>query len=195
MKILKLHFCKIRKNNMRLNKTLKNVAIALPMLALAACRSNDASDEQATVDTNSEIAQQQAAEEAVRVQAAKRAADIKEQERKELAKLRSEHIIYFGFDVSNVDDEFSNVLNAHAKFLNANSNVKVLIEGHADERGTPEYNIALGERRAKAVVTYLENMGVSADQLTVVSYGEEKPMVKDRSEEAFSKNRRAVIVY
>ena len=180
---------------MRLNKTLKNVAIALPLLALAACSSNDASNEQATVDTNAEIVQQQAAEEAVRVQAAKRAAEIEEQERQQIAKLRSEHIIYFGFDVSNVSEEFSNVLNAHAEYLNANSSVKVLIEGHADERGTPEYNIALGERRAKAVVTYLENMGVSADQLSVVSYGEEKPMIKDRSEDAFSKNRRAVIVY
>ncbi len=182
---------------MRLNKTLKNVAIALPLLALAACSSNDSSDEQASVDTNAEIAQQQqaAAEEAVRVQAAKRAAEIKEQERQESAKLRSEHIVYFDFDVSNVNEEYARILDAHAKFLNANSNVKVLIEGHADERGTPEYNIALGERRAKAVVTFLENMGVSSEQLSVVSYGEEKPMVKDRSEEAFSKNRRAVIVY
>jgi peptidoglycan-associated lipoprotein len=73
--------------------------------------------------------------------------------------------------------------------------MKVLVEGHADERGTPEYNIALGERRAKAVVTYLENMGVSSAQLSVVSYGEEKPMIKDRSENAFAKNRRAVLVY
>jgi len=181
---------------MRLNKTLKNVAIALPLLALAACSSNDSSNEQVAVDTNTEVAQQQAAaEEAVKVQAAKRAAEIKEQERQELEKLRSEHIIYFGFDVSNVAGEFSSILDAHATFLNANSNVKVLIEGHADERGTPEYNIALGERRAKAVATYLENMGVSAEQLSIVSYGEEKPMVKDRSEDAFSKNRRAVIVY
>ena len=182
---------------MRLNKTFKNVAIALPLLALAACSSNDSSDEDSSVDTNAEMVQQQqqAAEEAVRVQAAKRAAEIKEQERQQLAKLRSEHIIYFGFDVSTVSEEFEMVLNAHAEFLNANSEVKVLIEGHADERGTPEYNIALGERRAKAVVTYLENMGVSAEQLSVVSYGEEKPMVKDRSEDAFSKNRRAVIVY
>jgi len=180
---------------MRLNKTFKNVAIALPLLALAACSSNDASNEQATVDTNTEIAQQQAAEEAVKVQAAKRAAEIKEQERQELAKLMSEHIIYFDFDVSNVSEEYAAILDAHAKFLNANAGQKALIEGHADERGTPEYNIALGERRAKAVVTYLENMGVSAEQLSVVSYGEEKPMVKDRSENAFSKNRRAVIVY
>ncbi len=181
---------------MRLNKTFKNIAIALPLLALAACSSNDTSDEQTTVDTNTEVAQQQAeADEAVRVQAAKKAAEIKELKRQEIAKLRSEHIIYFGFDVSNVTEEFSSILDAHASYLNANSSVKVLIEGHADERGTPEYNIALGERRAKAVVTYLENMGVAASQLTVVSYGEEKPMVKDRSEDAFSKNRRAVIVY
>jgi len=182
---------------MRLNKTLKNVAIALPMLALAACSSNDSSDEQATIDSNAEMVQQQqqAAEEAIRVQAAKRAAAIEEQERQQLASLRSEHIIYFGFDVSSVNEEFANILNAHAEFLNSNPDMKVLIEGHADERGTPEYNIALSERRAKAVVTYLENMGVSASQLSIVSYGEEKPMVKDRSEAAFSKNRRAVIVY
>ena len=73
--------------------------------------------------------------------------------------------------------------------------LNVVIEGHADERGTPEYNIALGERRAKAVETYLMNMGVNGSQLSVVSYGEEKPMVKDRTEAAFAKNRRAVLVY
>lgn len=179
---------------MRLNKTLKNVAIALPLLALAACSSNDSSDEDSNINTNTEVTQQ-VAEDSVQVTAAKRAADIEEQKRQQLAKLRSEHIIYFGFDVSNVSDEFTSVLDAHATFLNANTDVKVLVEGHADERGTPEYNIALGERRAKAVVTYLENMGVSSNQLSVVSYGEEKPMIKDRSEEAFSKNRRAVIVY
>jgi len=182
---------------MRLNKTLKNAAIALPLLALAACSSNDATDGQNTVETNAEIAaQQKAAEEKAAIaKAAKRAAEIKEQKRQELAKLRSEHIVYFDFDVSNVSDEYASILDAHAKYLNANPSVKVLIEGHADERGTPEYNIALGERRAKAVETYLENMGVTSEQLSVVSYGEEKPMIKDRSEAAFAKNRRAVIVY
>jgi peptidoglycan-associated lipoprotein len=181
---------------MRLNKTIKNVVIALPLLALAACSSNDNSDEQSNTDTNANTeVSQQVTEDSVQVTAAKRAAAIEEQKRQELAKLRSEHIIYFDFDVSNVSEEFARVLDAHAKFLNANSNVNVLIEGHADERGTPEYNIALGERRAKAVETYLENMGVNSSQLSVVSYGEEKPMVKDRSEGAFAKNRRAVIVY
>lgn len=181
---------------MRLNKTFKNVAMALPLLALAACSSNDNSDEDSNLSANASTeVNQQITEDRVQVTAAKRAAEIEEKKRQQLAKLRSEHIIYFDFDVSNVSSEFASVLDEHATFLNSNANVKVLIEGHADERGTPEYNIALGERRAKAVVTYLENMGVSADQLSVVSYGEEKPMVKDRSEDAFSKNRRAVIVY
>jgi len=182
---------------MRLNKTVKNIAIALPLLALAACSSNSDTDEQSNVETNTNANTEvtQTVEDSVQVTAAQRAAEIEEKKRQVLNKLRSEHIIYFDFDVSNVNNEFAAILDAHAKFLSANSDIKVLIEGHADERGTPEYNIALGERRAKAVVTYLENMGVSSGQLNVVSYGEEKPMVKDRSDNAFAKNRRAVLVY
>ena len=184
---------------MRFNNIVKSLAIALPLTVLSACSSNSDTDEQSQVDTNAEVTQKaeeaRKAEEAVKITAAKRAAEIEEQKRQELEKLRSEHIVYFDFDVSNVSQQYSAILDAHAKFLNANSDVKVLVEGHADERGTPEYNIALGERRAKSVVTYLENMGVAADQISVVSYGEEKPMVKDRSEDAFAKNRRAVLVY
>jgi len=179
---------------------MKSLAIALPLTILSACSSNSDSGENSQVDTNAQVTQnaeaaKKAEEAAIQVTAAKRAAEIEEQKRQELAQLRSEHIVYFDFDVSNVNDQYSAILDAHAKFLNANSDVKVLVEGHADERGTPEYNIALGERRAKSVVTYLENMGVAASQLTVVSYGEEKPMLKDRSEDAFAKNRRAVLVY
>ncbi|MDO6445803.1 peptidoglycan-associated lipoprotein Pal [Colwellia sp. 1_MG-2023] len=179
---------------MRLNKTVKALAIALPMMALAACSSNSETDEQSQVDTNAQT-QTSTEQDNVQVTAAQRAAEIEEQKRQEIERLRSEHIVYFDFDKSSVSGEFAAILEAHAKFLNENSSVSVLVEGHADERGTPEYNIALGERRAKAVVTYLENMGVSSSQLTVVSYGEEKPMVKDRSESAFAKNRRAVLVY
>jgi peptidoglycan-associated lipoprotein len=186
---------------MRFNNIVKCLAIALPLTVLSACSSNSDSDENSQVDTNAQVTQnaadaQKAAEaDAVKVTAAKRAAEIKEQKRQKLETLRSEHIIYFDFDVSNVNAQYSAILDAHAQFLNVNSDVKVLVEGHADERGTPEYNIALGERRAKSIATYLENMGVAASQLTVVSYGEEKPMVKDRSEDAFAKNRRAVLVY
>lgn len=179
---------------MRLNKTVKALAVALPILALTACSSTSEESDASQVDTNT-----QAVEETVQVTAAEKEAMIAEQKRQQIAEqleaLRSEHIVYFDFDTSTLSSQFSSILDAHAKFLSENSSVNVLIEGHADERGTPEYNIALGERRAKAVATYLENMGVSSSQISVVSYGEEKPMVKDRSENAFAKNRRAVVVY
>lgn len=184
---------------MRLNKTVKALAVVLPIMALSACSSSDSdSDNNGALKTNeAAMAEQKARDEAERVKVAamKKAEEIKAQQQREMDKLRSRHIVYFDFDKSTVSSEFSSVLDAHAKFLNNNSNVKVIVEGHADERGTPEYNIALGERRAKAVQTYLENMGVSASQLSIVSYGEEKPMVKSRTEAAFAKNRRAVLVY
>ena len=184
---------------MRLNKTVKALAIVLPIMALSACSSSDSASEDASAMQTNEVAmaEQKARDEAERVKVAamQRADAIEAKKRQEIERLRSEHIVYFDFDKSTVDGDFSAVLNAHAKFLNENSNVNVLIEGHADERGTPEYNIALGERRAKSIETYLENMGVSASQLSTVSYGEEKPMIKDRSEGAFAKNRRAVLVY
>ncbi|MGQ7179132.1 peptidoglycan-associated lipoprotein Pal, partial [Escherichia coli] len=84
---------------------------------------------------------------------------------------------------------------AHANFLRSNPSYKVTVEGHADERGTPEYNISLGERRANAVKMYLQGKGVSADQISIVSYGKEKPAVLGHDEAAYSKNRRAVLVY
>lgn len=182
---------------MRLNQTVKALAVALPMLALAACSStSDETEGQSQVDTNTtQEVSTTTQNDNVQVSAVQRAAEIEEQKRQQLEALRSEHIVYFDFDTSSVSSQFAPLLDAHAKFLTENSNVNVLVEGHADERGTPEYNIALGERRAKAVATYLENMGVSSSQMTVVSYGEEKPMVKDRSEGAFAKNRRAVLAY
>ncbi len=180
---------------MRLNKTVKALAIALPILALSACSSNSQeTDENSTVSNNAQQSSVAANTNDVQVTAQQRAAEIEDQQNREMEKLRAQHIVYFDFDTSTVSSEFSAILDAHAKFLN-NTNTNVLVEGHADERGTPEYNIALGERRAKAVVTYLENMGVSSSQLSVVSYGEEKAMIKDRSESAFAKNRRAVLVY
>jgi peptidoglycan-associated lipoprotein len=87
------------------------------------------------------------------------------------------------------------MLAAHAAYLSKNPNLDVKLEGHADERGTPEYNIALGERRAMAVSRYLQASGVEAGQISIVSYGEEKPEILGQSEEAYAKNRRAVLVY
>lgn len=104
-------------------------------------------------------------------------------------------LVYFDFDKSVIRPEFIDMLNAHSEFLVANPTQMVVLEGHADERGTREYNLALGERRAKQVATYLMVQGVSAAQIDTVSYGEEKPLAIGKTEAEYSQNRRVEIVY
>lgn len=99
--------------------------------------------------------------------------------------------IYFDFDQFTLSAEARNVLADNAKYLQANSGVQIVIEGHCDERGSDEYNLALGESRALAAKDYLVSLGVSAKRLSVISYGEEKPAVRGATEDAWAKNRRA----
>ncbi|HEX2668504.1 MAG TPA: peptidoglycan-associated lipoprotein Pal [Gammaproteobacteria bacterium] len=107
----------------------------------------------------------------------------------------AQRIVYFDFDKSDVKPEYLDTLTAHAKYLVANPSQKIRIEGYTDERGTVEYNIALGDRRAQAVRRFMLFQGVSADQITTVSYGEAHPSDSGHDETSWSKNRRAVIVY
>ena len=109
--------------------------------------------------------------------------------------LLSKRVIYFDFDKSDIKDEFRDILNAHAEYLASHPSVNVTIEGHTDERGTREYNIALGERRANAVKRMLTLQGVSASQIRVISYGEERPAALGHDERAWALNRRAIIDY
>lgn len=109
--------------------------------------------------------------------------------------LLATRVIYFDFDKSDVKSEFQQVIEAHAEYLSANSNASVTLEGHADERGTREYNIALGERRAKAVQRLLTLQGASETQIRIVSYGEERPASLGHNDQAWSLNRRAEIIY
>lgn len=104
-------------------------------------------------------------------------------------------LVYFDFDKSNIRPEFVEMLDAHAVFLVANPSQMVVLEGHADERGTREYNLGLGEMRAKQVATFLQIKGVSAGQIDTVSYGEEKPLAIGKTESEYSQNRRVEIVY
>ena len=104
-------------------------------------------------------------------------------------------IVYFDFDQSTIRSEFVDVLRAHAGYLISNPSVSVLVEGHADERGSREYNIGLGERRANAVRTFLEAEGVSTSQINTISYGEERPMAMGHDEVSWAENRRGVLVY
>jgi peptidoglycan-associated lipoprotein len=98
--------------------------------------------------------------------------------------------IYFDFDKSDIKAEAKPVLEKKAEFLRANPSFKVRIEGNCDERGTNEYNMALGDRRAKAAMKYLNALGISADRMTTISYGEERPICKEHNETCWSKNRR-----
>ncbi|AAM71877.1 MAG TPA: peptidoglycan-associated lipoprotein Pal [Chlorobaculum sp.] len=98
--------------------------------------------------------------------------------------------IFFDFDSSALSSEAQEQLNQNAAWMQKNPTSAVIIEGHCDERGTDEYNIALGERRAEAARMYLVNLGVSGGRLSTVSYGEEKPFDPGHNEEAWAKNRR-----
>ena len=100
--------------------------------------------------------------------------------------------VLFGYDSSELDDEDRSVLDNQGKFLNQNPSLKVTIEGHCDERGTREYNLALGEKRASAVKDYLISVGINSDRISVVSYGKERPQVLGSNKAAWSMNRRSV---
>ncbi|MBT1450032.1 peptidoglycan-associated lipoprotein Pal [Glaciecola sp. XM2] len=188
------------------NKKLRTLLIALPAITLMACSSGPSDEELEAERQNAAAAAaqqaQQEAEAAAQAAAAQAEAAAAEQLQRaqqmmeqEKAELESQQTVYFDFDRATIKSEFFPVLRKHAEFLVKNPGQTVVIEGHTDSRGTPEYNIALGERRAKAVETFFQNEGVSASQISVVSYGEEKPSVTGTSEYAFAQNRRAVVVY
>jgi peptidoglycan-associated lipoprotein len=109
--------------------------------------------------------------------------------------LLSKRIVYFDFDKSDIRADSQAVVAAHAQYLAKNPAQKVRLEGHADERGSREYNIGLGERRAQAVRRALLLLGVAEVQLSTVSYGEERPAVAGSDEQAYALNRRVEIVY
>ena len=150
---------------MQLNKLLKALAIAVPMATLAACSSTSTTDSGMGSGQETGQTTESGSQSGVQVGAADRAKNPEEVREEQMEALRKEHIIYFAFDRSSVQSEYAELLAAHADYLVKNPNVTIVIEGHADERGTPEYNIALGERRAKAVEDYLVNLGVQDSQI------------------------------
>ena len=107
----------------------------------------------------------------------------------------SKRVIYFAFDSSGIQSEYTDLLQAHGEYLGANPDVVVTVAGHTDERGSREYNLALGERRARAVKQVLTLSGAADDQVETISYGEEKPAVQGHDKKAWSKNRRAKLNY
>ncbi len=103
--------------------------------------------------------------------------------------------VYFDFDKSEITSEAREIIEAHARYLSANPSVRIVVEGHCDERGTREYNLSLGERRGKSVQQIMSLLGVSGSQIEVVSYGEERPAVMGHDENAWAMNRRVEFLY
>lgn len=104
-------------------------------------------------------------------------------------------VFYFDYDSFTIKPEFQGAIEMHARFLTSNKSRKIAIEGHTDERGGREYNLALGQKRSEAIRRSLSLLGVSETQVEAVSFGEEKPAAAGAEEEAFAKNRRAEITY
>ena len=104
-------------------------------------------------------------------------------------------VVYFAFDSSEITAQAASFLNQHVSLLNSNPAAGVVIAGHTDERGSREYNMALGERRAQAARNYLAAQGVAANNIRVISYGEERPAAAGNTEDAYAQNRRAELSY
>ena len=104
------------------------------------------------------------------------------------------NVIYFDTDRYNIDSQDAAALQTQAQYLQTYPNISITVEGHADERGTREYNLALGERRANSAKNYLVGLGVAANRIATVSYGKERPVAMGSDESAWARNRRAVSV-
>jgi len=102
--------------------------------------------------------------------------------------------VYFAFDRATIEPSEATVMDGNVRWLQANPNVLVIVEGHCDERGTNAYNLALGERRARAIRDHLLSHGIAATRITVISYGEERPTCRDHNEACWKENRRASFV-
>ena len=168
----------------QLNQFLKLSLMAVSLLAFAACSSSSDVEEASASDTESSAA---------RPTGASSDTALSQEEIRAQEALR-QTVFYFDFDIAEFKAEDRSTLTYHAQDLAANSNKRIRLEGHADERGTREYNLALGERRANGILNYLIVNGASRSQIEVVSYGEERPAETGQSEQAYGRNRRVEVV-
>jgi peptidoglycan-associated lipoprotein len=122
-------------------------------------------------------------------------ANVLTPQEEEQRRLRQQLVVYFDYDQADIKPEFNTMLEAHGRFLAGNPSAQVRLEGHSDERGSREYNIGLGERRAQSVRRVLLLQGATATQVSTVSYGEERPAATGSDEESWRLNRRVELVY
>jgi peptidoglycan-associated lipoprotein len=195
---------------MSILKHAKAVGIAVTLAVLAGCAGQvneqaapaepakpEVSEQKAAPAKASKVesAADKAAREArqAEYEASRKADQTAEQLRKNA--MAADTLFFFGFDRSDLSQDALDDLDAHAKYLSSVRSAKVRLEGHADERGTRAYNLALGERRANSVARYLVIQGVNRTQIETVSYGEERPLSLSRDDNGWSRNRRVELIY
>jgi peptidoglycan-associated lipoprotein len=172
-------------------KLMHVLAVAVLALGLAACQKPTKPDESTAVPTDSGSA----ASSGLDSGAAAGAGMALTPQQQALAELSQKSVVFFEFDSSEIRPEYVPVVAAHASYLIKYPTASVRLEGHTDERGSREYNIGLGERRAQTVRRALLAQGVAEAQITTVSYGEERPAVEGSDEAAYAQNRRVEFVH
>lgn len=171
----------------------KALGIAFGTLLVTACANNgDLEEGTAITATEQQVEEATTAVESASLEGQSLISDAEKAAQQALLDVT---VFYFDFDQSSIKESGKAALSAHAAYLASNSGARIVLEGHADERGTPEYNLALGERRAIAVRQFLMAKGASASQIKVVSFGEEKPAVSGSASSAYAKNRRVEVKY
>jgi peptidoglycan-associated lipoprotein len=164
--------------------------ILLSLLLLAGCSSTPSSE-----GGGAEVSEQSTGADGASTSAASEGSEWQGDPLENPNSLLATRVIYFDFDQSTVRSEYLDVIQAHADYLAANPQVVVRLEGHADEKGTREYNLGLGENRANSVRSLMLAQGVADSQLVVVSYGEERPAAFENNEESWALNRRVELIY
>lgn len=177
-------------------KRMQVLAVAVLVLGLAACQKPTKPDEtQAPPADTSAATSAGLGGEAAAGAGTSTTTPVLTPQQQALAELKNKNVVYFEFDSSEIAPQYVQLVAAHAAFLVKYPTARVRLEGHTDERGSREYNIGLGERRAQTVRRALMVQGVAEAQITTVSYGEERPAVEGSDEAAFAQNRRVEMVY
>jgi peptidoglycan-associated lipoprotein len=175
-----------------LKRAISMVLVMMALFTLAACSSEGTKEGNAAVVDKTGLSDE---EKNAKAHAVPESGNLQGNAMEGANNPLSKTVIYFDYDSSDVRAEDRPVVEAHAGKVAANHSLIVTLEGHADERGSREYNLALGERRAQAVKKQMVLLGVAADQIRTVSYGEERPANPGHDETAYSQNRRVEIVY
>jgi peptidoglycan-associated lipoprotein len=172
----------------------KNILFLILSLSLFSCQSSLKKEEEKKVQNDNIVIENQPQQPYETINSEEQAQSLNQQTEAENQEVEVEDRVLFSSNSSLIEDDAKKILDIQAQWLKSDESINVTIEGHCDERGTREYNIALGEKRAFAVKKYLKQLGIPESRIKIVSYGKERPAFFGNSDEVHNKNRRAVTV-